>query len=101
MCRMLTTNDQERFTKINRSVRIAGHSTSIRLESAFWDILGDIARREGMSTSKMISALYLEALERHGGPTNLASMLRTFCVIYQEERHAREVLSAPYPSRTA
>ena len=93
MCRVLTTQSQDRFTKINRSIRISGHSTSVRLESAFWDVLEDIASREGLSTPKLISVLYHEALDKHGGLANLASMLRTVCVIYQEERNARSVLS--------
>ncbi|ANH08291.1 ribbon-helix-helix domain-containing protein [Shinella granuli] len=93
MCRVLTTHSQERFTKINRSIRIAGHSTSVRLESAFWDVLEDIASREGLSTAQLISVLYHEALDKHGCLASLASMLRTVCVIYQEERNARSALS--------
>lgn len=93
MCRVLTTQSQDRFAKINRSIRISGHSTSVRLESAFWDVLEDIASREGLSTPKLISVLYHEALDKHGGLANLASMLRTVCVIYQEERNAAAVLS--------
>lgn len=93
MCRVLTTQSQDRFAKINRSIRISGHSTSVRLESAFWDVLEDIATREGLSTPKLISVLYHEALDKHGGLANLASMLRTVCVIYQEERNAGAALS--------
>lgn len=93
MCRVLTTQSPDRFAKINRSIRISGHSTSVRLESAFWDVLEDIATREGLSTPKLISVLYHEALDKHGGLANLASMLRTVCVIYQEERNARAALS--------
>ncbi|MFB2550482.1 ribbon-helix-helix domain-containing protein [Ensifer soli] len=70
--------------KINRSVRIAGHSTSIRLERAFWEVLEDIASREGLSTPKLIAALYDEALEQHGGMPNLASLLRTVCLLYRD-----------------
>ncbi len=88
MCRVLTAQSPQRFRKVSRSVRIAGHSTSVRLEAAFWQVLEDIARREGLSTSKLISELYYEALELHGGMSNLASMLRTVCLLYQEERRA-------------
>lgn len=86
MCRVLTTQSSQRFRKVSRSVRISGHSTSVRLEAAFWQVLEDIARMEGLSTSKLISTLYDEALELHGNMSNLASMLRTVCLIYQEER---------------
>lgn len=86
MCRVLTGQSPQRFHKVSRSVRISGHSTSVRLEAAFWQVLEDIARMEGLSTSKLISKLYSEALELHGGMSNLASMLRTVCLLYQEER---------------
>ena len=89
MCKVLTNESQDRFLKVNRSIRIAGHSTSVRLESAFWDVLEDIASREGLSTPKLISVLYHEALEKHGDLANLASLLRTVCVIYQEQRNRR------------
>lgn len=86
MCRVLKAQSPQRFLKVSRSVRISGHSTSVRLEAAFWQVLEDIAKMEGLSTSKLISALYNEALELHGDMSNLASMLRTVCLIYQEER---------------
>ncbi|WP_414132150.1 ribbon-helix-helix domain-containing protein [Rhizobium jaguaris] len=87
MCRMLTTQSRERFIKINRSVRISGHSTSVRLEDAFWRTLEDMAALEGMSTAKLIAELYYEALEQHGSAPNLASVLRTVCLLYREERN--------------
>jgi predicted DNA-binding ribbon-helix-helix protein len=90
------TQSPQRFRHVSRSVRISGHSTSVRLEAAFWQVLEDIAQREGLSTSRLISQLYSEALERHGGMANLASMLRTVCLIYQEERGAQ--VAAPRSS---
>jgi predicted DNA-binding ribbon-helix-helix protein len=92
MCRVLTGQSPQRFRKVSRSVRISGHSTSVRLEAAFWQVLEDIARMEGLSTSKLISQLYSEALELHGGMSNLASMLRTVCLLYQEERGQHAVV---------
>lgn len=89
MCRVLSHQGQDRFIKVNRSVRIGGHSTSVRLESAFWNALEDIAAVEGLSTSKLIAQLYHEALEQHGNMSNLASMLRTVCLLYQQERNAQ------------
>ena len=98
MCRVLTTQNSDRFTKVSRSVRIAGHSTSVRLESAFWKVLEDIAAGEGLSTSKLISELYYEALEQHGGMLNLASTLRTVCLLYQEARSAGPLTAQPRPA---
>lgn len=88
MCELLKVHDPERFKQTSRSVRIAGPSTSVRLEVAFWEILDDIAAREGLSVSRLIAILYEEALVRHGEVTNLASLLRTACVLYQEQYYA-------------
>ena len=92
MCRVLTAQSTQRFRKVSRSVRISGHSTSVRLETAFWQVLEDIARREGLSTAKLISELYDEALELHGDISNLASVLRTVCLIYQQDYRASAAL---------
>nr|WP_092712972.1 ribbon-helix-helix domain-containing protein [Rhizobium multihospitium] len=92
MCRVLSHQGQDRFTKVNRSVRIGGHSTSVRLESAFWNALEDMAAIEGLSTSKLIAELYHEALEQHGNMPNLASMLRTVCLLYLQERNAQTAI---------
>jgi predicted DNA-binding ribbon-helix-helix protein len=92
MCTVLAGQNPDRFRKISRSVRISGHSTSIRLEEAFWQALESIAALEGVSTSKLITQLYWEALEQHGGMSNLASLLRTVCLLYQEERGAGTAL---------
>ncbi|WP_349254310.1 ribbon-helix-helix domain-containing protein [Rhizobium sp. CB3171] len=94
MCRVLKAQSPQRFLKVSRSVRISGHSTSVRLEAAFWQVLEDIAKMEGLSTSKLISVLYNEALELHGDMSNLASMLRTVCLIYREER--RTEIAVPH-----
>ncbi len=85
MCRLLTPHDHNRFLKVSRSVRIAGHSTSIRLESAFWNTLDDMATAEGLSRAQLIGQLHHEAME-HGGMPSLASMLRTVCLLYQQEK---------------
>lgn len=92
MCRVLSHQGQDRFIKVSRSVRIAGHSTSVRLESAFWNTLEEMAAVEGLSTSKLIAALYGEALEQHDDMSNLASMLRTVCLLYQQERNAQAAI---------
>ena len=65
-----------------RSVRIGGHSTSIRLETTFWGILEEIAAREGTTVAKFITTLHDEVLAHQGAVQNLASLLRCSCVIY-------------------
>jgi predicted DNA-binding ribbon-helix-helix protein len=86
MCKLLARQDPRRFTQTSRSLRISGQSTSIRLETAFWEILDAIAAGEGMSVSRLVASLYDEAVDLHGEVANFASLLRTVCLIYQGER---------------
>ncbi|HZB89806.1 MAG TPA: ribbon-helix-helix domain-containing protein [Stellaceae bacterium] len=55
-----------------RSVTIAGHSTSLSLEEAFWEDLRELARRRGVSLNALIGTV---DAERRG---NLSSALRLF-----------------------
>lgn len=55
-----------------RSVRIGGHDTSVSLEGAFWDALGEIARARKTSLNALIAAV---DRERQG---NLSSAIRLF-----------------------
>ena len=59
-----------------RSVTIAGHRTSLSLESAFWDALRRIARRRGTSVSRLVAEIdrAAGAAERR----NLSSAVRVF-----------------------
>ena len=57
---------------VKRSVRIAGHPTSISLETAFWQALQDIARHRRMSTDALLSAI------DRGRTGNLSSAIRLF-----------------------
>ena len=55
-----------------RSVVIAGHSTSLTLEEAFWQDLRTVARRRGLSLNALVASV---DAERQG---NLSSALRLF-----------------------
>ena len=55
-----------------RSVRIAGHRTSVSLEDAFWRELAEIARRRGQSINAVIAAI------DEGRDNNLSSAIRVF-----------------------
>lgn len=83
MCEVFATQDPDRYRPVNRSVRIGGHSTSIQLEAAFWDIIDEIASGQDMSTPRFLSTLYDEAMHVNGAVPNFASLLRTSCLIYQ------------------
>ena len=58
---------------VKRSVRIAGHSTSLSLEPAFWQALAEIARRRRLPVSRLLALI---DAERAG--TNLSSAVRVF-----------------------
>jgi len=57
-----------------RSVRIAGHSTSLSLEPEFWAELKRIAAEEGVSVNQLVARVDAEA----GRSGNLCSALRVF-----------------------
>ncbi len=57
---------------VKRSVRIAGHPTSVSLETAFWQALRAIARRRSVSLGRLLAEI---DAERSG---NLSSAIRVF-----------------------
>lgn len=94
MCHVFAGQHPARYAQISRSVRIAGHCTSLRLEAAFWEVIDEIAAGEGLTTPKFLSVLYDEAQELSGDVGNFASMLRTTCLLYLRR-------SAPGEERSA
>lgn len=57
---------------VKRSVRIAGHATSISLEAAFWQGLCDIAAARRISVNALVAAIDA------GRDGNLSSAIRLF-----------------------
>ncbi len=55
------------------SLTIAGHRTSISLESAFWDALRDIARARDLSLAALIGEI-----DAGRGTANLSSAIRVY-----------------------
>jgi predicted DNA-binding ribbon-helix-helix protein len=88
MCRLFAHQPQQDYESQTRSLRIGGHSTSIRLELAFWDTLEEIANQEGMSLAKFLTRLHSEVLDHHGEVNNFASLLRCCCLIYRSRTAA-------------
>jgi predicted DNA-binding ribbon-helix-helix protein len=84
MCHVFAGQDPERYASRTRRLRLNGQSTSIRLENAFWDVLDQIAARDGMSTPLFISTLHSEVLELRGEPENFTSLLRCACLKFME-----------------
>lgn len=58
-----------------RSLSIAGHRTSVSLETAFWEALGRIARSRGMSVPALVAEI-----DAGRGAGNLSSALRVYAL---------------------
>ncbi len=82
MSRLDTGFHPEDCACVARSLRLAGYATSIRLETAFWNILDEIAAAEGTTTARYLAALYQEALARDGEIVNFTALLRVTCTRY-------------------
>ena len=82
MCKLFIEADPVLWDSHSKSLRISGMVTSIRLESFFWKILGEIAQRDGMSVNQLISKLYDEAQEYGHNLENFTSFLRVCCGRY-------------------
>ena len=93
MCSLFKTQDPATYAAETRPMRLHGHATSVRLEAAFWDILEEIAGKEGMSLARFCSVLHDEMAQSSREPANFASMLRVTCLHYlrHQERHRAEV----------
>jgi predicted DNA-binding ribbon-helix-helix protein len=76
MCQIFINADPSLYECRARSVRLHGVATSIRLENLFWNVLDDIAQRDGMSVPQLCTKLYDELIEARGEVDNFASFLR-------------------------
>jgi predicted DNA-binding ribbon-helix-helix protein len=74
-------------TKLKKhSLTIAGHRTSITLEAAFWDALGEIARARKSTIAALIAGIDDVRADDPAGP-NLSSAIRVFVL---REKHRPE-----------
>jgi predicted DNA-binding ribbon-helix-helix protein len=58
---------------LKRSIRVAGHRTSLSLEPQFWNALKELAKAKAMSVSSLIGEI-----DRGRGNANLSSAIRIF-----------------------
>ncbi|MES1201855.1 MAG: ribbon-helix-helix domain-containing protein [Pseudomonadota bacterium] len=63
-----------------RSVRIAGHRTSIALEQEFWDALTQIAAHRNLSLPRLLAEID-GAREKGESEASLASAVRVFVLM--------------------
>jgi predicted DNA-binding ribbon-helix-helix protein len=67
---------------IKRSFSLAGHRTSVALEPAFWDVLGDAALARGMTLARLVASIDAT----RDGSMALASSLRVLALDYALKR---------------
>lgn len=75
-----TTDQINEFVPEKRGFRIRGHSTTLRLETAFWTVLEEMAADEGISLAQLVEAIHDTCLVAND--KNLASCLRVICLKY-------------------
>lgn len=80
MFALCSTEQQGEYLPEKRSFRIHGHSTTIRLERAFWTVLEELAREEGVTAGALITRVHEHCLVNND--KNLASCLRVICLKY-------------------
>lgn len=74
MCKLFIEGDPALWERHTRSLRLHGLATSLRLEAFFWNILAEIAGRDGLTLSQLVAKLYDELVEARGD----AAILRRF-----------------------
>ncbi|MBV8035793.1 ribbon-helix-helix domain-containing protein [Roseateles sp.] len=82
MCQVFISASPESYESRTRSVRLHGVVTSIRLENLHWEVLDEIAARDGMSVTQLIEKLYDELVQARGAVGNFASFLRVSALRY-------------------
>ncbi|OWQ84541.1 ribbon-helix-helix domain-containing protein [Roseateles terrae] len=82
MCRVFISADPQSYESRTRSVRLHGVVTSIRLENLHWEVLEEIAARDGMAVTQLITRLYDELVEARGAVGNFSSFLRVSALRY-------------------
>jgi len=101
MCHLFAGQPAENFAYETRSVRLGGHSTSVRLEAAFWRTLEEMAEAQGTSLAKFLTILHDEFLEVHGEAHNFTSLLRCACLTYSDVVKGNESVTNELRAKTA
>ena len=75
-----TTDQISEFIPEKRGFRIHGHSTTVRLERAFWTVLELMASEQNLLLPELIERIHDHCLVAND--KNLASCLRVICLKY-------------------
>ncbi|XWN29279.1 MAG: ribbon-helix-helix domain-containing protein [Devosia sp.] len=100
MCKIFAGIPRQNYVSETRSVRLGGHSTSIRLERAYWDLLERLAHSQDLTLGRLLSELHEEVLNLHGEARNFSSLLRCVCLLHLERTFGAEGYAFPAPERT-
>ena len=84
MCKLFINADPELWVSRTHSLRIDGMVTSVRTENAFWQVLSELAERDGMNLPQMITRLYHESIDAGLDLGNFTSFLRVCALRYLE-----------------
>ena len=82
MCQVFLSADPQLWSPRARSIRLHGVATSLRLENLFWQVLEEIAARDGYTVPQLCTKLYDELLAERGSVENFTSFLRVCCTRY-------------------
>ncbi|KZK80372.1 hypothetical protein PsW64_01889 [Pseudovibrio sp. W64] len=82
MCELFIKADTDLWESTTRSLRIDRMVTSVRLETYFWTILEEIAKRDDMSVGQLLTRLHNESIEAGHDLGNFTSFLRVCCLRY-------------------
>lgn len=77
---LCNAEQSDEYLPERRSLRIHGHSTTIRLEKAFWTVLDVIAREESITVAELVTRIHDHC--QTANQKNLASCLRVVCLKY-------------------
>lgn len=91
MCQIFAGQNPDRYESQTRHLRLNGQSTSIRLENSFWEIIDELADKEGVSSPVFISTLHSEVLALRGEIPNFTSLLRCACLIHMDQKEVSSV----------
>lgn len=72
-----------------RSIVVSGHATSISMEDAFWNTLGDIAEERKISLSALITQI-----DQERSTSNLSSAIRLF-VLHEMQQKIAAIPTSP------
>jgi predicted DNA-binding ribbon-helix-helix protein len=90
MCEVYRATDPILYESRTRSIRMHGVLTTIRLENLFWEVLTEMAAREGCTTNQLVTRLNDEVIAWRGETVNFASFLRVCCLRYLTAGAQRE-----------